>query len=62
MRKGDASVVFGEMGDLLPPREVIATEAMHKNDRRPRARDFIVDATSRPFEEAPLGAWHPCGL
>src|SRR5262245_44022866 len=31
------------MGDLLPPRQLVAAKAVRKHDRRPRTRDLVMD-------------------
>ena len=43
MREGEARVAAGEMGDLLPPRQLVAAKPVRKHDRRPCARYLVVD-------------------
>ncbi len=56
--EGDTGIVRGALGHLLPPGGVIAAQAMRKNDRRPSAGDFIVEAASRPLELTEPSRWH----
>src|SRR6516164_2112849 len=43
VRKGDARIAGSEMGDLLPPRQLVAAEPMRKHDRGPSTRYLVVD-------------------
>jgi len=43
VREGDARIARGEMGDLLPPRQLVAAEPVRKHDRGPCTRYLVVD-------------------
>src|SRR5215467_10974466 len=40
------------MGDLLPPRQLVAAKAVRKHDRRLRARDLVMDAVRAALKAA----------
>jgi hypothetical protein len=52
VREGDASVTGGEMGDLLPPRQVVAAEPVRKHDRRAGACYLVMDAVRTALKAA----------
>ena len=51
MRKNHAGVGLCEVSDLLPPRQVVAAQAVREDDRRPAAGDFVIDAAIGTLEE-----------
>jgi hypothetical protein len=52
VRKGHAGMGGGEVADLLPPRHLVAAQAVGKNDRRSAAGDFVVDFAVGPDQAA----------
>src|SRR5688572_16505105 len=47
MREHHAGVVRREVRDLLPPRKMVAAEAVREHYRRPLAEHFVVELGSR---------------
>jgi hypothetical protein len=64
VRKGHAGMGGGEVAHLLPPRHLVAAQAVGKNDRRSAAGDFIVDVAIGPGKpaDAPRGRLKGLGL
>src|SRR5689334_9049356 len=57
MRESDAGVACGEVRHLLPPRQVVAAQAVREDDRRAFARDLVVElGIAAP--QAPGRAFH----